>query len=1046
MKKIRFIFALLLSWLPCLIQAQVIPVNEVQTSIHEKQVTGYRFTIKKSHKAVRSAIRRNFDSYPISPTILEGIIIYENLLYPPVTSTHPITLYYLLENVEGIFTNLTVVGMYDYQRSINSRDYPDLSLRLLLDVSEIVEATTGDTLQFDHIFQQTTASSLQEKYKDRKAQNDYDFYLVRKQDWVGDEGATLMKTDPFGDKKPKNIKGEDELVAQISQRFDKYVEKTERSGSPFADRSSVRQIQVFQDSIVQLKEALALARLPQVARSGTNPDLRKLQMKVDSLARELKTSDSSARVAMEWADARLSALYKQVKANKALNESLEQDLAKAKESLSLSKQQVAQLKLDTSTDAPTRESVLTKQVEQLKQELKDSQSAISRYQTQITQLEKASKLQPDSSYYQGKINRLNEELAVANKNADTYKEQLAIASSNKDVSQKEVLLTKQVEELKKKLTDEQTASSKYKSQVDELTQSLDSKSTSVDTAEYVTEIELLTKNLEAANKKIADYKVQLSTAEKSLAATGETNNKEIALQREVEILSREKERITTELETSRKAKTIILREHEELKKQFAEKEKEISLQASTESEKVQQLSKDLAASKSETDAVKKELEKTQDSEKSISQRMATALLDLSKAEAERERLQGDVAELSQQLQQTLDQSAEDENAIKQHLSQAKSDLKKADSDKERLNTELIRVSKELDKTQVQAKKDKTAFDADIALAKKTVAESTNKIKQLQVRNEQLIQDIQIVKKTAQEEQSSLETRLKAAQTVAELEKAEKVALAKEVNNLSKANTLLESDNAQKTKLFVSATERADSLDVVMQSLGRKYRYQKTQIDSLQTEVALLNPDSESAKARRQIYDRQLDNLVTNRREMSQREQQVSTREKRIEQREKYLAEFESSSDKKVLLERIAELEKQMLERDKTTVEEVSDSKILLAPIKIEASTVYRSGKKIPFFVVKSDETERQIRDRIIRWFARLGLPSSNVTQGIKYSDAIIRQISDSPITVKFDFSKGTDRTTQVLCSFQFPDGSYIESEFESLTSKKVKVVLKDIFD
>ncbi|MEL6842869.1 MAG: hypothetical protein AAFP02_06600, partial [Bacteroidota bacterium] len=113
--------------------AGVVPVREVKLTVFEKQVTGYRVSIAMGREDLRAGIKQYFAGYATSPIRMQEGLIFENLTYPPITTAKPITLYYMLGEQEGIFTELTLVGLYTYQQDISVHSFPDLSLRMLLD-------------------------------------------------------------------------------------------------------------------------------------------------------------------------------------------------------------------------------------------------------------------------------------------------------------------------------------------------------------------------------------------------------------------------------------------------------------------------------------------------------------------------------------------------------------------------------------------------------------------------------------------------------------------------------------------------------------------------------------------------------------------------------------------------------------------------------------------------------------------------------------------------------------------------------------------------
>ena len=186
----------------------------------------------------------------------DDIIIYENLQYPPITQVAPITLYYMIEDVEGIFTQLTLVGMLDYQRSINSTQHPDLTLRMLLDLSKMVKTISDEIINFDPIFAKKNAQEVLARYEERKEQHSLDFFVDRKENQIEDFGETRMKHNPFTENDPASFETEDEVVSQIAMRFDDYMENQSQAevqqSSPFVNKEKFSERAAFLDSISSL--------------------------------------------------------------------------------------------------------------------------------------------------------------------------------------------------------------------------------------------------------------------------------------------------------------------------------------------------------------------------------------------------------------------------------------------------------------------------------------------------------------------------------------------------------------------------------------------------------------------------------------------------------------------------------------------------------------------------------------------------------------------------------------------------------------------------
>lgn len=127
-------------------------MKEVSLSLYNKPVTGYRLVIDRGQATVTQHILQHvsfFDQH--KPFQYEQTIIYENITYPPVTDTREITLYYMLRNLQEHYTELTVVAMYDYKRSVCAREFPDLSQRLVADIASLVRQASGDIVRYGDV-------------------------------------------------------------------------------------------------------------------------------------------------------------------------------------------------------------------------------------------------------------------------------------------------------------------------------------------------------------------------------------------------------------------------------------------------------------------------------------------------------------------------------------------------------------------------------------------------------------------------------------------------------------------------------------------------------------------------------------------------------------------------------------------------------------------------------------------------------------------------------------------------------------------------------
>ena len=125
-----------------------VALQEIPLSLYNKPVTGYRLTLDRSQRFVEQQIAKHVaESVSARPFQYDRTIIYENVRYTPVTSEQDISLYFLMRGIENQYTEVTVVAMYDFRRAISSREFPQLSFLLKLDLARFVRRTTGDMMR-----------------------------------------------------------------------------------------------------------------------------------------------------------------------------------------------------------------------------------------------------------------------------------------------------------------------------------------------------------------------------------------------------------------------------------------------------------------------------------------------------------------------------------------------------------------------------------------------------------------------------------------------------------------------------------------------------------------------------------------------------------------------------------------------------------------------------------------------------------------------------------------------------------------------------------
>lgn len=179
--------------------ASNVKVEEVTISLYNKPVTGFRVVLDRGQSVVsRKIVDHVSQSENAKPFEYERTIIFENIRYSPITEDRDISLYFLLRNLQGQFTELTYVVMYDYKRSVSTRNFPRLSLALQIDLAKLVRGITGEIMESkDAIFDDETLRLLAETDEGVAGSAESDPGLEHFQEEEVENASVLIRDDPF---------------------------------------------------------------------------------------------------------------------------------------------------------------------------------------------------------------------------------------------------------------------------------------------------------------------------------------------------------------------------------------------------------------------------------------------------------------------------------------------------------------------------------------------------------------------------------------------------------------------------------------------------------------------------------------------------------------------------------------------------------------------------------------------------------------------------------------------------------------------------------
>ncbi len=193
-------------------------------------------------------------------------------------------------------------------------------------------------------------------------------------------------------------------------------------------------------------------------------------------------------------------------------------------------------------------------------------------------------------------------------------------------------------------------------------------------------------------------------------------------------------------------------------------------------------------------------------------------------------------------------------------------------------------------------------------------------------------------------------------------------------------------------------------------------------DSLEAELALIDPYTESARARRRVYQQQLANITELQRRLPKLEQALYAWEKRLEQKEKYLLELEKSGSYQAMADRIAQLEKE----NRELKEKPGSFTARVGGLEdFYTGDALRASKVVSAFCLDTEASALEVRTRITDYFRdhKIATLSQEPLTFVPFQH---KEIAEMPIKLSFDISEQVSTGQRRLaCTVQFSDGSYL---------------------
>lgn len=251
--------------------AQRIPVRVAEFQVYEKELEGFEILLPAPAAKIRDSLVAYLQQNIQGIAVFEDMVMAEEVRYPAISIWQPVTLVFLIEPQANLLTRVRAAALLNYRQSVTVPQAPDLALRMLLDLDQYCRRTTGDSLDFDVLFQSMSSQDLARQFAARSAGYKWNLYVDRKPEEVVDEaGLYLRNKSGLTTKEPAELLDE-QIVEEVSRRFQVYVQSSESSA--FLPPDQVKAQSVLLDSIAILHQKL-LQRQATIAH---------LQTRIDSL-------------------------------------------------------------------------------------------------------------------------------------------------------------------------------------------------------------------------------------------------------------------------------------------------------------------------------------------------------------------------------------------------------------------------------------------------------------------------------------------------------------------------------------------------------------------------------------------------------------------------------------------------------------------------------------------------------------------------------------------------------------------------------------------
>lgn len=526
--------------------AKEVVVKEVNLSLFNKPVVGYRMALDKSPKFLTAQVIKHASRFKAKPFQFENTIIFENVMYPAITESKEISLYFLLQPLPGNHTQLTVVGMYDYKRSINSKYFPELSIRMLYDLAYMLKNVSGDKLQFENMVLDGTELDKMAAENTPKPEDNVEPIVERSTEEETIKNDVRIKKDPFKEVPNPPAQNSNTLIENLNKKIAALEEKEKLYAQREQElKDQNEQINDLKDQIKELKSEkkvlsdsldIAMDRLRvsmQLDMAGDEVSIstidkkriKDLEVETSTLKSQIETfsakEDSLTRIALGY--------EKRVTQLTIENTSLEKDLREMRSENALLKADYLLLKTKTTTGTATvpaesggqqANGQLQLENQQLKSQIKELSASLKAKESELETLKQQSLSAATSEDLWPRINNLRDSINI-------LKQSLSSVNAGKADTEG---LSALVDQQKMKLARKEIVIDSMKAQYMALQKDMDDVTKLNDDLETKLKVSLATlKEMKGSSEgmleKVDDYQANLAGLQKDLETIRKQNKR-----------------------------------------------------------------------------------------------------------------------------------------------------------------------------------------------------------------------------------------------------------------------------------------------------------------------------------------------------------------------------------------------------------------------------------------------------------------------------------------------------------------------------------------